>query len=503
MFTLEKVNQGESTKKRKASLNHDKSGINNESKSNSESIKDLKFFQKEVLLLDNNEIIQYNDLKVKKIPINELKENYFSLSLNNQEFITNHIHFNDENKKGNDNISNYINYYFHKLPYLLYVTKNNYFEEKKIKTQKKENPLVVKEIVIKNEKIKDFPNYINKTGNEKKSNSIYKVNFNVVNSSKCFFKTSIIKDKNQKINNQEKPYLLYSNKKNEIKTNNNKEEEEDEKEKNQIFQDYENNNTSEINQKINQKEKENIKKIQDSKHMFNIYKIDENQNEFKFNSIYNGTNNNESTTDNYSNFRKEIPDERRRGRKTTRKNRRVHRATDDDNLLRKIQVHFLSFCVTFSNDVILSIFPKKKEYLFKGLDYQLKKNVNLKYISFLKSKSIGEIVQMRVSPKNKSCAKEVNQVIYQRIISNCPILESFFSQSYLEIFFRYYYCYNLSRLFIVCGREVKLSKNTRTFLDLERKNPRFKNLLEHVVDIYFINGSRKIKKINFKIKRYV
>ena len=56
---------------------------------------------------------------------------------------------------------------------------------------------------------------------------------------------------------------------------------------------------------------------------------------------------------------------KKRGRRSLKVNlSHVHSALDDDNILRKIQVHFLTFLVSFTNDYINALFPNmdKKTY---------------------------------------------------------------------------------------------------------------------------------------------
>ena len=64
------------------------------------------------------------------------------------------------------------------------------------------------------------------------------------------------------------------------------------------------------------------------------------------------------------------------------KKKKTHRGSDDDNVLRKIQVHFLSFIICFANDVVKALTDKKLQQ-FKNLDYQKKKIVNHKYVEEL------------------------------------------------------------------------------------------------------------------------
>ena len=118
----------------------------------------------------------------------------------------------------------------------------------------------------------------------------------------------------------------------------------------------------------------------------------------------------------------------RRGRKTLSgiRTKRVHDASDYDNILRKIQVHYLTFIISFINDLIDAFIPNYKESKFKNLRYDLKKTVNHSYVESLKNKTIGEILQFRASPKNRKFEYSINQQIYEKICTLNPFLKQFF-----------------------------------------------------------------------------
>ena len=61
---------------------------------------------------------------------------------------------------------------------------------------------------------------------------------------------------------------------------------------------------------------------------------------------------------------------KKRGRKTI------------DNLLRKVQVHYLSFIIKFLNTILLIL--NKKNIKFKKLDYKIKQNVKKDFVDNLK-----------------------------------------------------------------------------------------------------------------------
>ena len=180
-------------------------------------------------------------------------------------------------------------------------------------------------------------------------------------------------------------------------------------------------------------------------------------------------------------------------------NKRKHSAGDDDNILRKIQVHFLSFITNYTNDVVSTFYKDKTIPRFKNLDYKIKKTVNHRFVENLKSKKIGDILQLKVSPKMKANDESVNKNIYNIIWEKCPIIHDYLGQNYVSLFKQYYY--NNNKIFEVNGTIIKLSVKTKTFIDLIDKNYKYKEKMKFVSINYFLNCYKRIKKPNFKIKK--
>ena len=81
--------------------------------------------------------------------------------------------------------------------------------------------------------------------------------------------------------------------------------------------------------------------------------------------------------------------------------KKPHTAEDNDNILRKIQVMFLSFIISFTNDIVTSLSDDKTVPLFKDLDYQIKKKVNHKFVEKIKTKKLEYIFKLMITPKIK------------------------------------------------------------------------------------------------------
>ena len=188
---------------------------------------------------------------------------------------------------------------------------------------------------------------------------------------------------------------------------------------------------------------------------------------------------------------------KKRGRKSLKICKRQHSALDEDNIIRKIQVHFISFIIDFTNDVIHSVYPNNKNLFFKSINYEYKKTVNHSYIQELLSKNIGEIVRLEASPKNKKFDKNINNNIYEKLCNN-ELFKNYFKISYLDMFNKYYY--QDKREIDVFGIKVTLSQRTKLFSDLLGKNNTSEKKIIEISGQYFVNFKKDSSPI-FIIKK--
>lgn len=162
---------------------------------------------------------------------------------------------------------------------------------------------------------------------------------------------------------------------------------------------------------------------------------------------------------------------KKRGRnkiKNSKEMVKIHDKFSTDNLLRKVQVHYISFIVTFLNK-ILEVFNFKER--FYKLDYEFKKNVNKKFVSSLKKKTIGEIICNKISVKYRKQKEDANKIIYEQIKEN-KVLSNILSENYLSFFKKVYYksnkIFNLKEYGIDIN--IVLSKNVKMYKDLLKDN---------------------------------
>ena len=155
-------------------------------------------------------------------------------------------------------------------------------------------------------------------------------------------------------------------------------------------------------------------------------------------------------------------------RKDNEKNLIFHDRNRTDNLLRKIQVHYLSFIVSYLNDILKNLNYKKK---FLKLNYKFKSNINKNFVDSLKKKNIGDIISTEISVKYKNKDKNINKELYEKIKDN-DVLNKIFEDNYLKLFRQVYYKsrkkINLKEYGL--NKEIILSKNVKMVDDLLKNN---------------------------------
>ena len=179
---------------------------------------------------------------------------------------------------------------------------------------------------------------------------------------------------------------------------------------------------------------------------------------------------------------------KKRGRKKEKKdNSKLHNSSTSDNVLRKIQVHYLTFIIKFLNN-ILTLFNIKQK--FCQLEQNFKKNVNKKHIEELKEKTLGELVCNNISKKYKKYSKNgenknkrdkkknPNELLYEKVIEN-SILNNILSEKNIDFFRKIYYKsknpINLSEYGY--NKNVKLS-NVKMYRDLLKKNEKSSKIFD-------------------------
>ena len=162
-------------------------------------------------------------------------------------------------------------------------------------------------------------------------------------------------------------------------------------------------------------------------------------------------------------------------------NGKDHNKFARDNILRKVQVHYINFIILFVN-YILKILNYDQQFL--KLEYNFKKKVNKKYVELLKSKTIGEIICNRISLKFTKHEGNNNVAIYKQIQYD-EVLNKILSEKYLQFFKKFYYKSNN----IINLKEYGLDKNiilgndVKMFKDLLKDNENFTEYKEYQKNI--------------------
>ena len=102
---------------------------------------------------------------------------------------------------------------------------------------------------------------------------------------------------------------------------------------------------------------------------------------------------------------------KKRGRVKQKKINKIHDKHTIDNVLRKIQVNYMTFLISFINEILKNLNYNER---FLKLDYSIKKNINKDFFESLKTKNIGEIICSKISDKYKKVKKN-NKNIFEKI----------------------------------------------------------------------------------------
>ena len=167
---------------------------------------------------------------------------------------------------------------------------------------------------------------------------------------------------------------------------------------------------------------------------------------------------------------------------------RYHNKNESDNILRKIQVHYLSFIELYLNDILENFEYKER---FKRLDYTFKKNIKKKFVESLKEKTIGDIISNNISNKYKYKKKDFNEKLCDKLKKENKVLYNILSQNFLLLFRKVYYN-NINEINL---KDFGLDEDK--YIILSDKVKMYKDLLFKNKDSFL-----SFKKINKCIKEY-
>ena len=185
----------------------------------------------------------------------------------------------------------------------------------------------------------------------------------------------------------------------------------------------------------------------------------------------------------------------KRGRPNKLNKRKTeHSSASTDNIIFKIQTHFLNFIISFINDSVKGFF-KYQKYKFANFSHKEKSKVSFDYLDEMKNSTIGDLLfKMTISPKFK-CGKD-NNINNLKQLEQIPFFQSLFNIKYLDLFAKYYNANQPLKELLINGVKISFSSKTRSFSELlQRKNN--KKLNEFLIDItenFYLNDN--INSIN-------
>jgi len=163
---------------------------------------------------------------------------------------------------------------------------------------------------------------------------------------------------------------------------------------------------------------------------------------------------------------------KKRGRVKQKKINKIHDKHTIDNVLRKVQVNYMTFLISFINEILKNLNYNEK---FLKLDYSIKKNINKDFFESLKTKNIEEIICSKISGKYKK-EKKNNRNIFEKIKEKKnkekKVIINILSENYLNFFWKTYYksCKLINLKEYGLDKEITLSDKVIMYKDLLKKN---------------------------------
>ena len=170
-----------------------------------------------------------------------------------------------------------------------------------------------------------------------------------------------------------------------------------------------------------------------------------------------------------------------------------------DNVLRKVQVHYISFIIDISNCIINNIIGKEKGLSFKDIDYSFKKQINYTAFEELRNYKIKDILQKPVSKKFRTFLSGYNKEIYDKVINESEWIKDLFDLEYSWFFDIYYNeCKPLGETIDIKGTTIYMPKEVKIFNDLLKKNDSGKEFLIYFIKEEYMRFFKKRDIIGFK-----
>ena len=178
---------------------------------------------------------------------------------------------------------------------------------------------------------------------------------------------------------------------------------------------------------------------------------------------------------------KHSPGRKRKYQNGIQDNIKRHGKKSFDNIITKVQVHYITFIINLTNDVIISIFgknSKKNGLYFTDIDYKIKKNTSFENMEKLKTQSIKDILLVSSSKKFRTKKEDYNKIIYHKLVNSSEILDELFNMNYKSLFRIYHNNAQPIKKIVINQKEIELSHRTKAFFQLiEKNNEEMKKLI--------------------------
>ena len=194
-------------------------------------------------------------------------------------------------------------------------------------------------------------------------------------------------------------------------------------------------------------------------------------------------------------FRTE-PAKKKRGKKRYKESKKAeHTAFAPENIITKIQVHYLNFIVSFLNDCVLNILgeEKTKEFSFLNFNYKDKLNSSKKHLDKMKKSTILDILKnIDISDRYKNYSKNTNKMNVEALIKN-PYFRYIFEKNFLEFFKEYYNEGKPLKEFTIFDKKIILSEETESFYSLLEENKEQKDHLIFFCELVYLDNNNNDK----------
>lgn len=165
------------------------------------------------------------------------------------------------------------------------------------------------------------------------------------------------------------------------------------------------------------------------------------------------------------------------------------RKYDPDNIIIKNQAHYMNFIPEFKNCILKGFGIKRK---FKKIDYYFKKNPKFKNFEELKGKTLGDILQLRISGKYKKTNKNHNKNLYDEI-KDLPVIKNILKENYMIFFKEVYYKSERKINLKKYGSDkiLTLSEDIKTFQDKVNsfKDQKYAEIYKAMINQIYINNN--------------